>query len=459
MNKSHLLNSIIFVLSAVIILVFTWQDEIIFTDEILFQEAAYQILETGDYLTPQLEGRVWLEKPPLYFWFTAFVFNIFGISTFTLRLGVTLSALATVYLTYKLAKYLYGRIVALWSTIIIATAPLFLYFTKTANLDIPVTFFILLTIYAYLKAKSSNKWLLVSALSLGLGILTRSFLALTPLPVILIDQLFLSLKSINSKKLISAFLLALIISLPWNLYMYKFFPNQYLTDHLSFNLKTHFLKQTPGHPPISVIQFLFSIFVFLNPLALLALATPFIKRHLAHKELFLLVWILSTVLPLTISVTRHEWYAIQILPPLSILAGLGLANLLNSLSLKLSPLSFEVIKIYGLSFLLAIPASVFLAIPKQTKVVTMLNQFLEATSESTPLNNLEHQYIPNSTLFNPRQTPVLLPKDLQNIKQPTYLYLSDQDQLDLATQKLQNCCTYQIFLENQDAKIIKISPK
>ena len=60
MIKEKYLNLIIICFAIILILAFSWQEKIIFTDEILFEEASYQMLTTGDLLTPHLEDKVWL---------------------------------------------------------------------------------------------------------------------------------------------------------------------------------------------------------------------------------------------------------------------------------------------------------------------------------------------------------------------------------------------------------------
>src|SRR3989338_1975264 len=59
-----------------------------FTDELLFEEASYRVAfgsddlkmsRVNEVLIPINEGKVWLEKAPLYFWMTAPVFWLFNL--------------------------------------------------------------------------------------------------------------------------------------------------------------------------------------------------------------------------------------------------------------------------------------------------------------------------------------------------------------------------------------------
>jgi 4-amino-4-deoxy-L-arabinose transferase-like glycosyltransferase len=457
--KKHLTIYIFFTL-ILLIFAFSWKDNVLFTDEILFEEAAYQMNKTGDFLTPHQEESVWLEKPPLYFWLTAIIYQFALPTPFTRRLITLFAALATVILTYKLALHLYSKKTAQLAMIILTTTPLFLYFSKTANLDIPATFFITATLLSYLKSKKKPKWLLVSGLSLGLGILTRSFLALTPILVIALDQVHKESRKIPARYFVLALTLTLALTLPWHLHNFKKFPQTFTEQYLGFNITSHFLKQTPGHQPLSATKFLFNVLVAYNPLALLASGNLLkIPKSQKPKNYFLLIWIVTSLLPISLSATRHEWYAIQALPPIAILSSQGLVNLHQYLKPRLKPRTWELLKIFSLSILFTLPAVVFLNMPKEAKSVVTLRQFLIQTPEGTQLYNLNHKYTPNTTLFNPRQTFVIQLNQLQQLKIPFYIYVDSPSQSDLVKSKIENLYVHQVIAEDKGAQILHIKPK
>ena len=51
-------------------------------DEPRYAQVAREMLETGDWVAPHLNGGVYREKPPLYFWFIAFAAKPFGDGSF-----------------------------------------------------------------------------------------------------------------------------------------------------------------------------------------------------------------------------------------------------------------------------------------------------------------------------------------------------------------------------------------
>jgi len=73
-------------------------------DEGLTAERAREIIETGQWLTPQFGYKPDFNKPPLYYWLTALNYRIFGIHEFSVRLWSALFGMACVVLVYCIAR-------------------------------------------------------------------------------------------------------------------------------------------------------------------------------------------------------------------------------------------------------------------------------------------------------------------------------------------------------------------
>ena len=77
------------------------QRALINPDEGRYAEIAREMVVTGDWLTPRLNGLKYFEKPPLQYWVTAAAFSAFGIHEGTARLWPVLSTfLAVLFLGY-----------------------------------------------------------------------------------------------------------------------------------------------------------------------------------------------------------------------------------------------------------------------------------------------------------------------------------------------------------------------
>jgi len=93
-------------------------------DEARYAEIPREMLATGDFLTPQLNGAHYLEKPPLLYWVNAASMALLGRNAFAARLPTRLAALgtaATVIVGLESAA-LPGW--GLWAALILLSAPL-----------------------------------------------------------------------------------------------------------------------------------------------------------------------------------------------------------------------------------------------------------------------------------------------------------------------------------------------
>ncbi|MGD1700562.1 ArnT family glycosyltransferase [Dapis sp. BLCC M229] len=77
--------------------------------EPLFAEAARQMVETGDWITPYFNGETRFDKPPLIYWLMAIAYYLFGINEWSVRFPSAISATALMcfgfYILYKYGYY------------------------------------------------------------------------------------------------------------------------------------------------------------------------------------------------------------------------------------------------------------------------------------------------------------------------------------------------------------------
>src|SRR5580765_6865467 len=74
---------------------------LIHPDEGRYAEIAREMVTTGDWVTPRLNGLKYFEKPPLQYWATAAAYRAFGIHEWTARLWPALAGfLAVLVIAY-----------------------------------------------------------------------------------------------------------------------------------------------------------------------------------------------------------------------------------------------------------------------------------------------------------------------------------------------------------------------
>lgn len=119
-------------------------------DEGRYSEIPREMAESGDFVTPRLNGVKYFEKPPLLYWLSALTFRAFGVSQFTARLWNGLFAVMGVMMTYAAARMLHGRSAGIWSAVVLATSLLYYGLTHIVLLDMAVAVEMAGALFAFL---------------------------------------------------------------------------------------------------------------------------------------------------------------------------------------------------------------------------------------------------------------------------------------------------------------------
>src|SRR5476651_1468903 len=93
-------------------------------DEGRYAEIPREMLETGDWITPRLDGVNYFEKPPLVYWVTAASEKIFGLNEWAVRAVPVLFAVWGVLLAYAAARWLHGRTAGLATAVVLGMSVL-----------------------------------------------------------------------------------------------------------------------------------------------------------------------------------------------------------------------------------------------------------------------------------------------------------------------------------------------
>lgn len=145
-------------------------------------EVAREMLTTGDWLTPHINGARYLDKPPAFFWAVAATFRLVGVGELGARLPSALFAFLTVALVFFFARRHRGTRAGFLAGAIFALCPLAIVFARTVIFDMMLTFFMTLGIFAAFHAiegdgRASLPGLIFFAAA-GLGTITKGPVAL-----------------------------------------------------------------------------------------------------------------------------------------------------------------------------------------------------------------------------------------------------------------------------------------
>jgi 4-amino-4-deoxy-L-arabinose transferase-like glycosyltransferase len=126
-------------------------------DEGRYIEIPREMLALRDFILPHLNGVLYFEKPPLYYWLNSLSVAIFGISLVAARIWSVIMAVLTILFTGKLARRFFGREAGVTAEIILGSSFLFMGLACFNTLDMTLTFFLTACIGCFFLATSSDR--------------------------------------------------------------------------------------------------------------------------------------------------------------------------------------------------------------------------------------------------------------------------------------------------------------
>ena len=144
----------------------------------MFAEPAREMLVTGDWVTPRMNGEPFLTKPPLVYWLSAALFTLTG-PTEHARLWPALAGLATVATTGALGALLFGEGAGIAAALILATSVGFFVESRLLRADMVLVLAITLALYIYVRLRRGGGVLAAVGFwaTIGLGMLDKGLLA------------------------------------------------------------------------------------------------------------------------------------------------------------------------------------------------------------------------------------------------------------------------------------------
>src|ERR1700679_3190544 len=94
-------------------------------DEGRYAEVPREMIASGDWVTPRLNGVPYFEKPPLTYWAIAACEEYLGPGEWSGRLMPALLAVAGILLTYGATRRIYGRDSGFWAAIVLGMSLLY----------------------------------------------------------------------------------------------------------------------------------------------------------------------------------------------------------------------------------------------------------------------------------------------------------------------------------------------
>jgi 4-amino-4-deoxy-L-arabinose transferase-like glycosyltransferase len=300
-------------------------------DEAFYAEAAREMVESGDWLSPRYNYEDRWQKPILYYWAAALAYVAAGVGEGPARFPAALSGLGIALLAWWCARRWYDEPTARLAGIVIATSAGCAGIGRQSLPDLPLAFFITGSIVAAFAwtfdgDRARLRLLLVSAGASAAAFLTKGPLGVV-IPAIVIVPLLVAegrWRRVRLSHLALALLAWLCVAAPWYLAMWQVHGTPYLesffiADNLERFATDRFNEPRPPwfYGPIILAGMLpWSPFLLLwIPAWWDALRR---RTRLSAVEVRLLAWSVLPLLLFTASVGKQPRYILPILPPLAI---------------------------------------------------------------------------------------------------------------------------------------------
>ena len=303
-----------------------WAKNLEFHGYVRYAEVAREMIRSGDWVVPHLNGDIFIDKPPLLFWLIAIPSYLYGsVTPFIARLPSAFSAWIGVIILFLWGKKIYGSTRSgLVAGGILLSSYQYFFQSRLAKTDMPLCLFVLLSLYffylGYRCDGNGRRRYLFNGLSfffMGLGTLMKGpFGIVIPLFVIFIFllkdrrwKIFISIEFI-----IGYVIFALTI-LPW---IFLFVSRVGLEEYIRLIVENKILS---NHGPIYF--YFIHIWVQFAPWSLFL---PFLSIYLWRErrkvwnseESIFLIWFIGLFVLLTLFKIRASRYLLPALPPFSL---------------------------------------------------------------------------------------------------------------------------------------------
>ena len=320
---------LLFLVSA--LLLFAGNGSLLVTDNVEANYAltAKEMVISGDWLSPQIYGHYWYDKPVFFYWLTALAYKMFGFTEFASRFFPALFGMAGLGLLAWGGSKLYNARVGFYSALILASSVEFFLISKSIITDAVLFFFFsatLLFFYLGYKEGKASYWYAMYGAA-GFSVLTKGPIGVL-LPGLIITIFLLWQRDWHVLKrahLVSGTLLCLLITIPWYGAMYALHGNDFLATF--FGLHNFLRAPVSEHPRDGVFYY----YTLVNILALFpwsGLVPGAVynwwqgkERTLDSLQKFLLVWALVVFIFFQCMATKYITYTYPLLFPASLLLG------------------------------------------------------------------------------------------------------------------------------------------
>lgn len=305
-------------------------------DEPRYAQAAREMLQRGDWVTPYFNDVVRFDKPVFFYWLIMLAYKLFGISEFSARFSSAVTSILTVGMVYWFGMRWISERFGLIAGVILATSALFVGVGRMSITDMTLSMLMTATTLSlFMVAHANLRWWLVAGVFAGLAVLTKGPVGIVvPGAIFVLYTLLIGdwKRCLLNRWLPLALLICVGIAAPWYYLAYQANGPSF-TNALLFHNVTRFSDTVSGHKqPIY-----FYVIVLLAGFLPWTVYLPAAIKHFIgqYKEgtqkqaesgnmayfvaLYALVWIVFIFGFFTLSQTKLLTYILPLFPALALL--------------------------------------------------------------------------------------------------------------------------------------------
>jgi len=143
------------------------------------------MVQSGDWVVPHLDGVPYMEKAPLLYWLIAICYLIFGVHDWVARIPIALAAVLLCWTTARYGAWAFGRRAGFYAGLALATCCGLFLFTRILIPDVMLTLTVTVCFFAFQRALNEDgeephqrRWAVLLASSLAVGVLLKGLIAL-----------------------------------------------------------------------------------------------------------------------------------------------------------------------------------------------------------------------------------------------------------------------------------------
>lgn len=311
---------------------------LIHPDEGRYATISLEMLQSGDWITPRLNGLLYFEKPALPYWLGAISFWLLGVNEFAARLWPALAGFLSIVAVGVTARRLWGEEAGHLAALVQGASCWTMANAHFLNLDTGLTLFLTLALCAFLLAQREDSghaarrgwmwgcWAAMAGATLSKGLIGIMIPGAVLIVYSLVWRKFAFWRQLH---LFTGLLLFLLLTAPWfiavshaNPGFARFF---FIHEHFERFLTTEHHRSGPWWYFVPYLLAGFLPWTTLLP-ALIIQGCRRDGRAPVQHDRILLVWVAFVFLFFSVSGSKLPSYILPMFPALALLAGHHLAQ-------------------------------------------------------------------------------------------------------------------------------------